>query len=151
MPVATVAATVLATWFGAGKSPLAPGTVGSVATLPLHLLLRRLGPGAYALTTLGLYAVGVWAAQREAERLEVSDPSSVVIDEVVGTLLALGLAGGGLVRGALALGLFRVLDIKKPGLIGRAEHAQPEGVGIMLDDVLAGALAGAAVRVLTRR
>ncbi len=150
MDLRRTSATVLATWFGSGKAPVAPGTVGSIAAVPLHFLLRSLGPGPYALSVLGLYAVGVWASQRESERLEIPDPSSVVIDEVVGTLLAMGLAGGGVLRGVLALGLFRVLDITKPGIIDDVQHVEPEGVGIMLDDVLAGVMAGLTLRVLGR-
>jgi len=144
-------ATLLATWFGCGKAPKAPGTVGSLGALPLHFLLRRLGPGAYALTTLGLFAVGVWSAQKESDRLAKPDPQSVVIDEVVGALIAMGLAGGGVGTALGALALFRVFDIAKPGVIDDVQHVEPEGMGIMLDDVLAGLAAGVSARILFRR
>ncbi len=144
-------ATVVATWFGCGKAPKAPGTVGSLGALPLHFLLRRLGGGAYALTTLGLFVVGVWSSQKEADRLEIPDPQSVVIDEVVGALIAMGLAGGGVGTALAALALFRAFDIAKPGVIDDVQHVEPEGMGIMLDDVLAGLSAGALARMLFRR
>jgi phosphatidylglycerophosphatase A len=132
-------------------APKAPGTVGSLGALPLHFLLRRLSPGVYALTTLGLFVVGVWSAQKESERLDRPDPQSVVIDEVVGALIAMGLAGGGVGTALGALALFRVFDIAKPGIIDDVQHVEPEGMGIMLDDVLAGLAAGVLARVLLRR
>jgi phosphatidylglycerophosphatase A len=90
----------------------------------------------------------VWAAQRYALDSGEDDPQRVVIDEVAGTVIAMGM-----VRAApfavqcAALVAFRVLDIWKPGPIRRLEHVQPLGAGIMLDDLLAGVLAGALVRL----
>ena len=141
----------LATWFGCGHSPLAPGTVGSLGTLPLHFALRALGPVPHAIVTVALTAVGVWAAQRVSDSLGEEDPSSVVIDEVAGTLLAMGLARPAGIGGELAaLALFRVLDITKPGVIDRVQRLRPAGVGIMADDVLAGVGAGVAIRIAAR-
>jgi len=145
----------IATWFGAGTAPIAPGTVGSLATLPLHFALRRLGAIPYAAATLALTLAGVWAGNEVAAASGDEDPNSVVIDEVVGTLLALGIAGGGGIAVELgALILFRVLDITKPGVIDRAQRLRPPGLGIMADDVLAGISAGLlarAGRALLRR
>jgi phosphatidylglycerophosphatase A len=95
--------------------------------------------------------VGIWAAQRFAASLDEEDPSSVVIDEVAGTLLAMGIARPTGIAGELvALALFRVLDITKPGIIDRVQRLRPPGLGIMADDILAGVAAGVAVRALTR-
>jgi phosphatidylglycerophosphatase A len=146
-----LAATALSTWFGCGRSRLAPGTVGSLGSIPLHLLLRTLSPGAHALALVALSGIGIWAADRYAERLGEVDPQSAVIDEVAGTLIALGLVRR---RGAgayvLAVGLFRFLDIVKPGPIADFQHVQPKGLGIMLDDLTAGVLAGIIARWSTR-
>jgi phosphatidylglycerophosphatase A len=138
----------LATWFGCGLSPLAPGTVGSLGAVPLHLALSR-APGAlHVVAALALALVGMWAAQRYALETGEPDPQRVVIDEVAGTVIALGL-----VRSAppalqlAALVAFRALDIYKPGPVRRVEHVQPPGVGIMLDDLLAGVLAGGLTRL----
>lgn len=145
------AARWLATWFGCGNSPVAPGTVGSLGTLPLHFALRALGPVPHAAVTVMLSVIGIWASQRVAAALDEEDPSSVVIDEVAGTLLAMGIARPTGIAGELvALALFRVLDITKPGIIDRAQRLRPPGLGIMADDVLAGVAAGVAVRALTR-
>ena len=148
---APLSARWLATWFGCGHSPIAPGTVGSLGTLPLHFALRALGPIPHALVTLGLTAAGVWAAQRVSDALGEEDPQAVVIDEVAGTLLAMGIARpAGIIGELAAFALFRVLDITKPGAIDRAQRLRPEGVGIMADDVLAGLGAGVAIRVAAR-
>ena len=139
-------ATSLATWFGCGLSPRAPGTVGSVGAVPLHLLLAQAPRGVHLAAVLLVSAVGVWAAQVYAVERGENDPQRVVIDEVAGTIIAMGV-----VRTApwfvqlAALVAFRVLDIWKPWPIRRVEHLQPVGAGIMCDDLLAGVLAGAVV------
>ena len=139
----------LGTWFGCGRAPVAPGTVGTLGALPLHFILKRLSPPLYWASVAATTAAGVWAAGKMAERLGDDDPPSVVIDEVAGTLVALGLVRGRSWRAELiALVGFRLLDIVKPPPINRAERVRPPGVGIMLDDLLAGALAGVLGRVL---
>ena len=136
-------ARALATWFGCGLSPRAPATVGSVGAVPLHLLLALTPAPVHVLCVLALSAAGIWAAQRYALASGEGDPQRVVIDEVAGTAIAMGC-----VRAApfpiqlAALVLFRVFDIYKPWPIRRLEHLQPPGVGIMMDDLLAGLVAG---------
>jgi phosphatidylglycerophosphatase A len=137
-------ATWLATWFGCGLSPRAPGTVGSLGTLPLHLLLCEAPLTLHAAAIAVLLVTGTWAAQRYASERGEKDPQRVVIDEVIGTLLALGcVRHEALWLQGLAFLLFRLFDIWKPGPIRRVERWQPTGVGIMADDVLAGLCAGA--------
>jgi phosphatidylglycerophosphatase A len=148
MPAANLLSRSIATWFGCGRSRIAPGTIGSFGALPLHFALRSLGAVPHAAATLGLTLVGVWAAERVAAELGDEDPSSVVIDEVVGTLLALGIAWPLGVPGQIAaFALFRFFDIAKPGPIDTVQRLRPPGVGIMADDVLAGLAAGGVVRV----
>jgi phosphatidylglycerophosphatase A len=93
------------------------------------------------------FAISVWVISisgRCAKILKQEDPPSVVIDEVAGVLIALGLVvQGPLWAWALAWVLFRVFDITKPWLIDRAQYLEPEGLGIMADDLLAGLVAGA--------
>ena len=134
---------VVGTWFGCGRAPKAPGTVGSVGAVPLHLLLMRLPLAYHVGAIVAITVVGTWAAQRVSDNLREKDPQRVVVDEVAGTLIAMAFVrDDGFVAGALALVLFRVFDITKPGPIRRAEHAKPPGLGIMLDDLLAGLVAG---------
>ncbi len=143
MARAPTAARLLATWFGCGLSPVAPGTVGSLAAVPLHFALAALGPAPHVAVILGLSLAGIWASQRIADAEGVEDPQIVVIDEVCGTLIAMGMVGGsGLGIRLLALGLFRLLDITKPGPIDSVQRLKPAGVGIMADDLLAGVVAG---------
>jgi phosphatidylglycerophosphatase A len=86
-----------------------------------------------------------------SDALGEEDPQAVVIDEVAGTLLAMGIARpAGIIGELAAFALFRVLDITKPGVIDRAQRLRPEGLGIMADDVLAGLGAGVAIRVAAR-
>lgn len=136
-------ARVVATWFGCGYSPVAPGTVGTLGALPLAYLLATLGTAPYWLGTVALTALGVWASGRYARDLGDEDPPSAVIDEVSGTLIAVGFVlGTGLVPVIAAILLFRLFDIWKPGPIDSVQHLHG-GLGVMADDVLAGILAGA--------
>jgi phosphatidylglycerophosphatase A len=144
MAQAPLPARLLATWFGCGLSRVAPGTVGSIGAVPLHFALSALGPLPHAAVVVGLSAAGIWASNRVAQAEGVEDPQKVVIDEVCGTLIAMGMvSGAGIGMRLLALGLFRVLDITKPGPIDSVQRLEPAGVGIMADDLLAGLAAGA--------
>jgi phosphatidylglycerophosphatase A len=132
----------LGTFFGAGYCQPGPGTYGSVAAVLLWFgAAYWLEPGAAALavgTTIAL--VGIPAATIVARESGRKDPGFVVIDEVAGQLFALILMRPDWKHAALALALFRLFDITKPGPVGRLE-ALPEGTGIMLDDVGAGLFA----------
>jgi phosphatidylglycerophosphatase A len=141
----------VATWFGCGSAPVAPGTVGSLGAIPVHLALSALGPGTRLAVIAGLTALGAWSADRLAKELGEEDPQSIVIDEVVGTLIALNLVRhGGLAGHVIAFAAFRVLDVVKPGFIDDAQRLKPTGVGIMADDVLAGVAAGLLARWIRR-
>lgn len=141
----------LATWFGAGRSPVAPGTAGTLAAVPLALVLERLPLAAHVAVTAGVTAAGIWSAGVVAEESGEDDPGYVVIDEVAGVLVALLFVRGRSWRArAAAIALFRAFDISKPGPIGAAERLRPAGVGMMADDLLAGVAAGVAARLLTR-
>ncbi len=133
------AARVIASGFGTGFAPGAPGTWGSLAALVLGAGLMLASPVALPLALLVATFGGIWAIR--AARVE-GDPGWVVIDEFAGQFAALlGLAaptGRGLLA---AFVLFRLLDIAKPGPVGWADR-QPGAVGIMADDVIAGAIAG---------
>lgn len=144
MAQAALPARLLATWFGCGHSPKAPGTVGSLGAVPLHFALCTLGPLPHAAAIVTLSALGVWASNEIARAEGIEDPQTVVIDEVCGTLIAMGMVSSGSIGiRVLALALFRVFDIWKPGPIDSAQRLEPAGVGIMADDVLAGLAAGA--------
>jgi phosphatidylglycerophosphatase A len=146
----------VATWFGCGYAKRAPGTMGSLGALPLFWLLScydplvscRLGSALpcgvlFGGVTALLGVLGIVSAGRIAAHTANDDPQLIVIDEVVGSLIALGIAQhSGLWALPTAWLIFRLLDIWKPWPISWAEHAKPVGLGIMLDDVIAGAVAG---------
>jgi phosphatidylglycerophosphatase A len=135
-------ARLIATWFGCGYSPVAPGTVGTVGALPLVYVLARFGTVPYWLGTVAVTALGVWASGRYARDRGEKDPSSAVVDEVSGTLIAVGFVlGAGWLPAVAAILLFRLFDIWKPGPIDDVQKL-PGGYGVMADDVLAGILAG---------
>ena len=142
------AARVLATWFGCGLSPLAPGTVGTLAALPLWLLVRGGGPWLVFASALVITLVGVWSAGVVARADGTKDPQIVVIDEVAGVLFALAGApetASGIIG---AVVLFRVFDMTKP-FPARSAEKLPGGWGIVIDDVVAGLQAALVVRGLT--
>lgn len=137
-----------ATFFGAGYAPVAPGTAGSLAALPLFLLVRGTAP-AWAEVSLSvvLFAVGVWSASAAERLLACEDPGPVVIDEVVGMLISLiGVSATWPAIGAAFLA-FRLMDIVKPFPARRLERLHG-GWGIMADDVAAGVYANLVVQGL---
>lgn len=127
---------------GLGLFPFAPGSFGSLLGYPAWLLTQHLSWQAQCAVAAVLYLLGVWAAGRTARELEAADPPEIVWDEVVGCYVALLIAPADWRYQLLAFGLFRALDILKPGPISTAQRAIKGGNGIMLDDLLAGLGAG---------
>ncbi|HIA58595.1 MAG TPA: phosphatidylglycerophosphatase A [Gammaproteobacteria bacterium] len=133
--------------FGSGSSPVAPGTMGSLAAIPLYLLARPLPLGWYGLLVLFMAVAGVWLCGVAAEQMGEHDHPGIVWDEIVGMFIALALvpptASGLRLAAYVVVGfvLFRVFDILKPWPISWLDQHVPGGLGIMLDDVAAGFVA----------
>mgnify|MGYP005752391613 CR=1 FL=1 len=129
----------LAAGFGAGFSPWAPGTVGSIAALlPWWFLMRDLPPLLYlGVVALG-FAVGTWAAHWVIRETRIEDPGLVVWDEYIGVWIALLAAPAGWPWMLAGLVLFRLFDIAKPWPVSWADRKLHGGFGAMLDDALAG-------------
>lgn len=148
LPPAGAPALALATCLGIGYIPFASGTFGSLPGLLLtYLAHRAAGPPAAFATLLGLLFAGTWAAGRAERHFGVKDSGKVVIDEVVGQMMALlflPLTAGTLLCGFV---LFRVFDILKPFPVRRFESL-PGGSGIMADDLMAGLYANLALQGL---
>lgn len=136
-------ARILATWFGTGGLPVAPGTWGSLAAIPIALIAVMIG-GQFLLMALILigFVIGVWASGRLAAFYHLRDPQQVVIDEVVGQWLAILPIALDWRFYPVAFVLFRFADIIKPWPLKDLEKLHG-GVGIMADDVGAGVYAGA--------
>ena len=134
--------------FGTGRSPWAPGTVGTLPGVGLYLVLAPLPLPAYIAIILLLFYFGTFLCELAAEQLGESDPPSVVWDEIVGVLVTLTAVPLTLINLILAFILFRIFDIWKPWPISWIQHRIHGGDGIMLDDVVAGVMAGAMLNLL---
>lgn len=143
----------IASGFGAGLSPFAPGTAGSLAALLPWLALRQLSWPLFALVLVLAFALGVWASNIVIARLHIDDPGVIVWDEFVGQWIALapllGLAHDVRWIGA-AFVLFRLFDIWKPWPVSWADRTIKGGLGVMLDDAMAGAYAAIVLAMATR-
>lgn len=142
----------IACGFGSGLVPRAQGTFGSVvAFLPWWFLWRLLPLPGYGLMLILAFAVGVWACGESGRRLKFSDHRALVWDEFVGQWLALlpalvwGMPWWGLVIGFV---LFRLFDVWKPWPIGWLDARVKGGVGVMLDDVVAGIFAAIVLAII---
>lgn len=131
-------AVLLGTWFGIGLLPLAPGTFGALAAIPVGwLVIACFGRPALLLLALTVFALGVWCADVCARRIGVADPSAVVIDEVAAQWLVLLVVPQDFLYYVAAFLVFRIFDIWKPFPISWAEQSFRGGFGVMIDDVLA--------------
>ena len=148
---------IITTFFGAGLLPRAPGTLGTLAALPVGWILHGLGGFPLLLiATVFVFALGWWATKVETQGKDDHDPSSIVIDEVVGIWIALMPLSAGMwfsdqpqwlfpYPGWIAAFIFfRLFDIWKPWIVGWADRMHTP-LGVMLDDVLAGILAAVVV------
>ncbi len=132
----------LALGFGAGCTPRAPGTWGTLAGVPLCWVLQHLPLGYYLLLVILAFALGVWACGRTGQVLGAHDHPSIVWDEMVGYCLAMTAAPAGWLWLLLGFGLFRLFDILKPWPVGAADQRLDGGFGAMADDALAGIYTG---------
>jgi len=138
----------LATGFGSGLSPRAPGTAGSLVGVLFYIGLAHLALPYYLLAVLALALLGVWVCQRAGQLLGVSDHPGIVWDEIVGVLVSLAATPPGWPGVALGFALFRLFDILKPWPVGAIDRRVPGGLGVMLDDVMAGLYALACLQIL---
>jgi phosphatidylglycerophosphatase A len=137
----------LALGFGSGLVPVMPGTFGSLAAVPLLLLAMNLSLPSFIAVTLIASVVGIYLCGKTADDMQVHDHGSIVWDEIAGmfvTLLFLPITASTLILGFL---LFRIFDILKPWPIGIIDKRLHGGMGIMLDDILAGAMACACLHI----
>ena len=138
----------IAAGFGAGFSPRAPGTVGSlVAIAPWWLWLHDLPVSDYAAVLILAFGIGVWAARWAIRESRIEDPSLVVWDEFVGMWLALWMLPREWPWVLAAFALFRLFDIWKPWPVRWADRSLKGGFGTMVDDALAGVMAFGVLQV----
>ncbi len=139
---------VLATFFGAGYSPVLPGTVGTLFAIPAYYCLTLLGPIAYVVITVAFIAVAIPIADRAEKIFGKEDASQIVIDEVAGYLVTmLFFWKFSLLAALVGFVAFRFFDILKVPPSDAVERIGG-GAGIVLDDVVAGILACAATHIV---
>jgi phosphatidylglycerophosphatase A len=140
-----------------GLSPKAPGTVGTLVSLPLGMLiLIYFDAQTLFLATVLISIIAIREINRYEAKSAIHDDKRIVIDELAGMWFALSVApaisvnlsevgdlqNGFLIQSLLSFALFRYFDITKPSIIGRLDREAKGGVGVMADDILAGFVAG---------
>jgi phosphatidylglycerophosphatase A len=144
-------ARLIATGFGVGYVPAAPGTAGSLLALPFLpwlAALRDASVTSYAALVLGVVVLAIWSAGRAAAEWNVVDDQRIVADEIAGMAVAGSLLPASWTAAVLAFAWFRLFDVWKPAPIRQLEKRLPGGLGVVTDDLLAGIYAGVAARVV---
>ena len=143
---------LIATFFGVGFSPVAPGTVGSLAALPLAFTLLRMEVLPATLIVIGLYFLGLWSANHMEKVSGQHDAQIIVIDEVIGVCVTALLLSWWIFGAAdpyllllLSFLTFRLFDVLKPWPIGWIDRTVDGGVGVMIDDLVAALMSVLAV------
>lgn len=165
---------LIATWFYTGRSPIAPGTVGSIASYPLYLFVinsvesTASAEKIFLLMAIALLALGTWAIGKFQKQIKIHDHQCIVIDEVVGMLVVFALAMGSAAKIAfwvdnmfhlaippkqmaffISLLVFRYFDIRKPFFIKTLDYHVRKPVGVILDDILAGLFAAGTIYIVS--
>jgi len=138
----------IATGCYSGYLPKAPGTWGSLVGLALFFLLHTLSLEVYLAIVAGIFVIGTFAAGEAEKIMDRKDPGLVVIDEIVGMLITMIAIPATPLAMALGFILFRIFDIWKPFPIRLIDQRFHGGLGIMLDDVVAGIYSLAAMHLL---
>jgi phosphatidylglycerophosphatase A len=138
----------LAFGFGSGASPWAPGTAGTALAVLIYLLLPASSILLYGVIILVCFVFGIWICGKTAEDIGVHDHGGIVWDEFVGYWITMFMAPTGWIWIVVGFALFRLLDILKPWPIGWIDKQVNGGLGIMLDDVLAGIMAALCMQAI---
>ncbi len=134
--------------FGSGAAPVAPGTFGTLMAVALYLLLPAMSPPSYAAFVLASFVLGIWVCGRTAQDIGVHDHGGIVWDEFTGYWLTMFMAPPGWIWIVLGFVLFRLFDIVKPWPIRWLDRNVDGGLGVMIDDVLAGLMALVCLQLL---
>lgn len=136
----------LALGFGSGLAPIAPGTFGTLVGIPIFLLVQQLSSLHYILLVIILFNLGIAICCKASEIMGVHDHPAIVWDEIVGYLVTMWMAPVGWIWVVAGFVLFRLFDILKPWPIGWIDRNVSCGLGIMLDDLVAGLFGLAALQ-----
>ena len=141
---------VLATGFGVGYSPVAPGTLGTLIAIPVYYFLSNISSPIYEITLIGFFFLSVWISENAEIFFGKKDDQRIVIDEMMGFLITMLWVPK--VTHFIVIGffLFRLFDILKPFPIRRLERGLKGGFGVVLDDVMAGVYANIILHLVRR-
>jgi len=141
---------ILATGLGVGYSPIAPGTLGTLLTIPLYFFISTIPSPLYELTLITFFFLSSWISEQTQKYLGKQDDPRIVIDEMMGFLITMLWVPKTIFSIITGFFLFRFFDILKPFPIRRLEKRWRGGYGVVLDDVLAGIYANIILQLLGR-
>jgi len=139
---------LLATGFGIGYSPVAPGTLGTLAAIPVYYFLSKIPSPLYEITLVGFLFLSVWVSENAEIFFGKKDDQRIVIDEVMGFLITMLWVPKTVLFVTIGFFLFRFFDILKPFPIRRLEKGFKGGFGVVLDDIMAGVYANIVLRLV---
>ncbi len=141
---------VLATGFGVGYSPVAPGTLGTLIAIPVYYFLSAIPSPIYEITLIGFFFLSVWISENAEIFFGKKDDQRIVIDEMMGFLITMLWVPKTTHFIVIGFFLFRLFDILKPFPIRRLERGLKGGYGVVLDDVIAGVYANIILHLIGR-
>jgi len=141
---------VLATGFGVGYSPVAPGTLGTLLAIPVYYFLSNISSPIYEITLIGFFFLSVWISENAEIFFGKKDDPRIVIDEIMGFLITMLWVPKATHFIVIGFFLFRFFDILKPFPIRRLERGLKGGFGVVLDDVIAGVYANIILHLVGR-
>jgi phosphatidylglycerophosphatase A len=141
---------VLATGFGVGYSPVAPGTLGTLLAIPVYYFLSNISSPIYEITLIGFFFLSVWISENAEIFFGKKDDQRIVIDEMMGFLITMLWVPKATHFIVIGFFLFRFFDILKPFPIRRLEKRLKGGYGVVLDDVIAGVYANIILHLVGR-
>ena len=141
---------LLATGFGVGYSPIAPGTLGTLLAIPVYHFLSNISSPIYEITLIGFFFLSVWVSENAEIFFGKEDDRRIVIDEMMGFLITMLWVPKTILFVILGFFLFRFFDILKPFPIRHLEKRLKGGFGVVLDDVLAGVYANVILQIIGR-
>jgi len=139
---------ILATGFGVGYSPFAPGTLGTLIAIPVYYFLSNISSPIYEITLVGFFFLSVWISENAEIFFGKKDDQRIVIDEIMGFLITMLWVPQTAILMGVGFFLFRFFDIVKPFPIRRLEKKLKGGYGVVADDVMAGVYANIVLQVI---
>ena len=140
---------ILATGFGVGFSPIAPGTLGTLIAIPIYYIVSTISSPIYEITLIASFFLSVWISENAEIIFGKKDDQRIIIDEIMGffvTMLWIKRTAALILIGFF---LFRLFDILKPFPIRHLEKRVKGGFGVVLDDVMAGAYANIILHIIS--